>query len=405
MRKLCLFIVLLTHFTAIAQVELRIDPAAAIGCSISQLFEKVDYIPLETSRESIFGKIDQLYVTDLYYIILDNDTNSFLLFLKNGKFYSRMSCGPKNQNDGARFFVVDNTKKQISVGYYFNKIKIFDFEGHLIETQIPRTEFQYIYPLGQEQVIYYAVNYDYKKSKQDTLDHELKFMHAGNTYQQFFPFINYNHVIGNDDLIFTHNSYFFDTGIDGKVTFVRHYDFHVYTADSMKVQPVYNFIFPLSRSLPIDFSSNPAYYKKRFSYINNDHQVIFGLSFFYQLHQLLFFKLDDLSNKNTSYVYDLSSSTLIGTAHIESDSTNSFLPVFGVDTEPTFNFNAYSFLTTDGSALYAYVSSQEMFSGKTLAAEKNVPFNNVMKDYFNRNTIKSNPVIVRLQPRSQFQVL
>ena len=44
-------------------ITLRINPEEAIGCPSSKLFADINYIPLETNKESLFGRIDQLYVT------------------------------------------------------------------------------------------------------------------------------------------------------------------------------------------------------------------------------------------------------------------------------------------------------------------------------------------------------
>jgi hypothetical protein len=405
MRKLFIIIFLLRVHTLFGQTELRIDPETSVGCAVSQLFEQVEYYPLETTKESLFGKIDQLYVTDEYYIILDKDTNSILVFLKNGKFYTRISCGPQALNEGARFFVVDKLKRQIKVGFYFNKFKVFDFEGKFIENKTSEIEFENFYPLSPDTDIYYSLNYDYKKSKQNKTDNELKYINNGKVQKQFFPFENYNRIIGNKDLLSTPNSFFTETGIDGTVTFTRYYNYNIYTADTTDIHCDYTFIFPMNRSLPVDFLKNRQYYNKRINYISDHRLTIYGISYFFKFEQLLFFKIKDLSNKNASYVYDLASGTLISTDHIESDSTNYFLPLTKSGNFTTSNFGIYSFLTTDGTALYASVSSREMYRAKEQTAEKKLTYSNKLDEYFKYNTIKSNPVIIRLKPRSQFSVL
>src|SRR3954467_7786076 len=65
---------------------LRIDPLNSFGGSASEVFETANYIPLETTKESLFGSIDQLEVTDQYFIILDQNTNCILFFKKDGKY-------------------------------------------------------------------------------------------------------------------------------------------------------------------------------------------------------------------------------------------------------------------------------------------------------------------------------
>lgn len=59
---------------------LRVDPDNAFGASASEAFQSATYIPLETTKESTFGKIDKLEITDEYFIVLDENTNSILFF-------------------------------------------------------------------------------------------------------------------------------------------------------------------------------------------------------------------------------------------------------------------------------------------------------------------------------------
>ncbi|MEO9021742.1 MAG: 6-bladed beta-propeller [Ginsengibacter sp.] len=60
---------ILCSVLSIAQpTTIRIDPANARGGTTSQIFDEVNYIPLETTKESLFGQIDQLAVTEKYFV-------------------------------------------------------------------------------------------------------------------------------------------------------------------------------------------------------------------------------------------------------------------------------------------------------------------------------------------------
>ncbi|RZL13073.1 MAG: 6-bladed beta-propeller, partial [Pedobacter sp.] len=52
---------------------LRLDPSTARGAAASQVFDEVKFIPLETTKESLFGSISQFVVTDGNYIVYDYD--------------------------------------------------------------------------------------------------------------------------------------------------------------------------------------------------------------------------------------------------------------------------------------------------------------------------------------------
>ena len=50
---------------------LRIDPSGAYGGTYSEYFDDIEYIPLETTKESLFGYIVQLIITDSSFVITD----------------------------------------------------------------------------------------------------------------------------------------------------------------------------------------------------------------------------------------------------------------------------------------------------------------------------------------------
>ena len=70
---------------------LRIDPASSRGAAASQLFDEVQFIPLETTKESMFGSISQLHLTDDSFVIWDYDTKSILIFTKEGKYRAKIN--------------------------------------------------------------------------------------------------------------------------------------------------------------------------------------------------------------------------------------------------------------------------------------------------------------------------
>ncbi|MEJ2881832.1 6-bladed beta-propeller [Pedobacter sp. GR22-6] len=118
---------------------LRIDPSHAIGGNASDVFEELNYIPLESTRESTFGRIDQLEVTDDYFVIRDETTNCILFFKKNGKFHAKIDGGSYQLNDGKRLqaFHLNKWTRQLVVkrngpgGYLY-----YDFNAKLL-SEVP----------------------------------------------------------------------------------------------------------------------------------------------------------------------------------------------------------------------------------------------------------------------------
>ncbi|MCH5600427.1 6-bladed beta-propeller [Niabella ginsengisoli] len=83
------FIVYHSAFTQGVAKELYFEPGFAAGAGVSKVFAEVNYIPLQTTKKSIFGRIRKLIVSDQYFIIWDADTNFIYFFDKTGKFIKK----------------------------------------------------------------------------------------------------------------------------------------------------------------------------------------------------------------------------------------------------------------------------------------------------------------------------
>jgi hypothetical protein len=71
--------------------KLKINLEQAFGGAFSDYLDSIEYIPLETSKTSLFGNISQLLITDSSFVISDEDTKSILFFSLSGKFIKRVS--------------------------------------------------------------------------------------------------------------------------------------------------------------------------------------------------------------------------------------------------------------------------------------------------------------------------
>ena len=85
----CLLVLTTFGITLKAQEvpKLRIDPAQAYGGVVGDYFDEVNYIPLQTTKESLFGAISNMIVTDSSYVISDNDTRAVLFFKKDSGYF------------------------------------------------------------------------------------------------------------------------------------------------------------------------------------------------------------------------------------------------------------------------------------------------------------------------------
>jgi hypothetical protein len=68
-----------------------------LNYKLSELIDTVTYIPLETNKESLIGRIDRIKFYNNYIYLYDRISNTIFQFYKNGKFiskYHRLGRGP-----------------------------------------------------------------------------------------------------------------------------------------------------------------------------------------------------------------------------------------------------------------------------------------------------------------------
>ena len=78
--------------------KLRINPTEVYGGGASEYSKQIAYIPLEISKEGLFGDITQLIVTGKSYVIFDEDTKAVWSKLKEimQKVYLKYPLPPGN---------------------------------------------------------------------------------------------------------------------------------------------------------------------------------------------------------------------------------------------------------------------------------------------------------------------
>lgn len=94
--------------------------------SSTQFFLSIEYIPLETNSESVFGEIDELLVTNDHYIILDKKTHGIFVFDKSGKFVNKIN----RKGEGPEEYRIP---KSIAYNPYNGAIEVLDNTRYIIQ--------------------------------------------------------------------------------------------------------------------------------------------------------------------------------------------------------------------------------------------------------------------------------
>jgi|SRR5690606_29903274 len=377
---------------------LRIDPKTANGGSMSRLFEQIDFVPLETTKESLFGDISQLEVTDDEFIIFDNDTKCILIFDKLGKYKNKINLvkevgGKINTQDVDinGFTLKSENTTQLIVASTRNKTFVFNTKAERVDAYERSDDYyatqEYLFKDLTRVFSYYKNNkhddksfYQYVLTKDDKTVGKYFEIDTGKLSK------NGDFAVGGPSLIETDNSEIIHA--------VKYYDYNIYRITKSGISVAYRLVFPKENSIPNDFNTNNIYFGKKIDYFFKYPKKIFGIGYTYKIGNNLYFKCGGLSSdirNNGSFVYNLANNYLISLNRLDIDDTSSYLPIMG---RWDNNIKKY-----DGEYLYCSLSSLEMFNFYEQEKDKNRKYPVVMNAYFKNGNNKDNPVIIRIKPK------
>lgn len=387
-----------------AMVTLRIDPESARGGAVSQYFEKVSFIPLETTKESLFGSIAQLKTSKNHFIIFDYDTQAVLIFNRDGKFKAKVSGREKifseNDQQGQQSYYgfqliryLTDSAIKIQKGKYSY---LFDLDGKLIKKELSSTEPYFSNFTSNNQNRVYT-NYLSKQTK-DSTHYEVAVTDGIKELGLFFPFSsdkykNDQYLTGAESLKYS--------ATDHTFFFIRSYEYNIYKLRPTSLSLCYHLIFPAANSIPKDFLTKAELKNKRIEYFEKFPDQIYAIGNPYQFGDNLYFKTYQMgwnTQRKNSLIYNLKNAQLTSIKNIDPDSLSQFLPI--TDAGISHDFHNQGFHASDGEYLYTSYSSMAMFAFKELSSGKVREYDPLLSKYFKEATKKSNPVIIQLKPKT-----
>lgn len=358
--------------------KLRIDPDAAMGGTVSQYIDKVKFFTFESSPESAFGNINQVEITDQYFIILDRETTSILIFDKGGKFHAKIE-GKKftPQHPGFFNFNFDKKTNLIEIDYMFTYIYFFDLNGKLvnkIKHKDPEKEFYGTkIDLGGKYDAHYAYNPTIPFYSKDSIGGELTVFENGKLKRLYLPYrFGQKDDCDNRCQSSLSNTDFYPA-YDSNVSaayYVRNLDYNIYRITPDTLQVAYRFVFPLQKSLPPDFRTDSSFNRKQSQYLEDHKEVIQRIGNFYTKDDYVFFRTINNNYVWLSYLYNTKTQNLICINKIVSDSSSYFLPVTDAELGG-LDFNNHGIINFDGQNFYTSYSSLALFA--QAEATKNTP--------------------------------
>ncbi|GAB3927122.1 hypothetical protein GCM10028827_19100 [Mucilaginibacter myungsuensis] len=377
---------------------LRIDPSNSMGGTVSDFFTEVEYIPLETTKESLFGSISKLEITDDRYLVWESSRRYILIFDKKGKFLKKIGSA----GVGIVHFSLNRWTKQFIVNEQYARYKYYDLDGNLLKT-VPataekdkNTSFMQMHFLSADKG--FADNY-YQAS--DTTDKYYKTFNGS-----LITFMGEDHKVYSKSLQFPKNQTGLETiyfgnfqnitrgDADSVYYYSKAFEYSIYSISPDRVKQSYQMMFPLVNSLPQGFTSDTTLRNKRWEWFDKNREVITNVTDFYRIGNNLMFTAAAFSRTDEDVLfYNLKSGSLVAFKHIGRDESNSFLPIY----YSRYNYSNTTISNCYRGSLYGSISSLDMFNAFEEHKDRKITYPPHLADYFKNRDRKDNPVILRLK--------
>lgn len=402
-RIFTIFLLAISFFKANSQMSnlvdtskvqiLRLDLKSARGTTVSQMFDEVKFVPLETTTQSLFGEISKLEVTKDCYIIADQDTRCILLFNLDGGFRTKIKFEKPSPAYPLEIKVLENSDSgdfQVTNGNY---VSFFDLNGQLIKkveaklVDDRKTAFYF-----NSENILVKTNYE-----TNDRDYEIALLKDGKVIGCYFPHEK-DYTI-NDQFMGSGVS-LTSSGISNEVFYKRFYDYGIYKITPFGISLDYKLIFPSEYSLPSDFLTNKDFINKKIDFIQKNRKIFYGINNVYKSGDNLFFSgaCMDLSRAHKrDFIFNLNTRNLIAIQDVEPDSLSFYLPITNLALNPDFFFHGFHLYKND--YLYNSIPSIDMLILKNQNPNKIVKYDAALIKYFKSATKKSNPVLVIIKPK------
>ncbi len=394
-------------FPALGQNEriLRLDPNNAEGGNFSDFFERIKFIPLETLNASSFNNVDQLEVTRDFFIILDKETNSILIFKRNGKFHSKISATKLGYSKMRPIyaFTYNNLEQTIHIPnpkLRYSTVR-FDLNGkQLSSTKELLQSTDNLFFFSDRSVV--SFKYAADPRMKDSTVYETVLTKAGKIQNKLFPYNQTRSSLISRDILYAAQSFLYPQGNDSTILFVRPYEYDIYSLNPRDgATKRFNFVFPGQNSLPKEFKTDSIFKGKRIAYLKSNPKIIFGLSHVYIFKQLLFVRLKSFGSEATySLIYDLASDRFYDVSKISPDVGSTFFSISD-NSIGGVSFDNFNFGASDGENLFTFYSSRKFLDQVTANKEKlkNIPeeINSLLKSI----SVDNNPLIIELKPKSK----
>ncbi|MGJ7033067.1 6-bladed beta-propeller [Niabella hirudinis] len=411
------------YFVCAQPRPVLLDPAKAKDTTYNSIFDETEFIPLETSRQSVFGVVQQLVVTNQYFIILDTDTDAVLFFTKTGKFIAKYknkhkryriqfiqpdTCANtllifsqnRNYNIKAATLYAFLTKKPVKTIPLVTATRLyFENPANLRAENLPAPAFLLTNPVAFDHDKL-ALSFAWSDADNSgTEDYALKIMQEDRLIQKYFPYNT------RSDTVFSGRTAFqcsFFPAATGSVLFLsRPFQPFIYRLTPDTLTEAYEIAVPKTTRAPLPGGG--------FSTVSFGQMSIEGITVttaragargsqpfsgnsnmvtnFVDGQRFLFLNIQRGFNYNY-YIFDKKEKQLYDRSKLKADSSSYQFALQG----PVLAF--------DEKNIYQSLSARRLFGLKKGAEKLNLRYHQSLNRFYTTGKPGNNPVILRLKPKT-----
>lgn len=375
----------------VAEQILRIDPDNAFGGTAAKMLTEVEYIPLETTKESLFNRIEHLETTTNHFIIFDWKGDAVLIFDRAGKFVARLEPPGKSPgiNQPAFYsFSVDHPRNEIIVRSGIWDLApflfVYDMKGKLLRKIKRQAEkIDECISMGNGWIL----SNSHTPEVRGTHTPQLILESENKVEQEWLPYDPQAALAGNDR--FLQGRFLYNSG-KGNFFFRNYYSNELVELDRQGPRHIYRVILPASYSLPLNFMTDSSMDNKRADFVIRHPQKVFCFCNIYRAGERMVFQLafTGMEMKDRSLMYDFKSGRTYSLGNLQPDSSNAFLPLFGIIREVR---------ACDGDNFYSAISAFDVYESQEKNTAKSPVYPQQIAQFLEKKDRMANPVIVRFR--------
>lgn len=391
-------------------VKIYVDPKSASGIKASKFIDSIDFIPLETTKESKYSNSYWFILAKNQYVIMDNTANALFVFnKKTGKFLYKYKNEKKRYKINSiqyvpskdavliksinnHYTISDNKALQLikrwkgrDISKYVSMKWLYLDNGFKIQSaRAPSLVLNPNVTYIDNGFIYR--NYAYDKYAKDSILYRIVQYDSYNRIRhKYFPYLNLSKLWSY------YNNYMLALPVGStlnKNTMLFQLDYSpvIYEIFPDTIVERYRFIFPMANVMPSTFNSLKFNSNIDFEKYKEKHNEAISYSFVMLQHgKYLIFGVTTLGYDYMHFM--LLNNTLYSLDRLTSDSSIYNLPA---------NIFTENISRQDNNYIYAVIDAATMLKQKqSLLANKNV--SQAFKNYLNKMTKDDNNIVIRIK--------